>query len=237
MIRLPAFATKKGLILPVLLVLLILVVYISGIYNKINYQAIQAGHLLWKTYALQNPISAACIFIGVYVLSVILIIPDSTILTLIGGFLFPLPLAIAYALASETIGATLFFLIARKAFADHKKKWKIPFFKQQEDPLSKDQANYLLFLRLSHLFPFWLINTLAAIYRVRIPVFIWTTLIGVAPLAILFSQAGQGLSTYVETHVQFKIGEVFNTQIKISLIILGCLPLLPILYKKLFRRK
>ncbi|MES2121343.1 MAG: VTT domain-containing protein [Chlamydiota bacterium] len=236
MIKLPAFATKKGLILPALLVLVIVAVYVTGIYNKISYSAIQAGHMTWKTYALQHPIAAASIFMGIYILSVILIIPDSTILTLIGGFLFPLPLAITYALVSETIGATLFFLIVRQAFADQKKRWKIPFFKKEEDPFAHNQANYLLFLRLSHLFPFWLINTLAAIYRARVPVFIWTTLVGVAPLAILFSQAGEGLSTYVETHVQFKIGEIFNTQIKISLIILGCLPLLPIIYKKLFKK-
>lgn len=226
---------KKGLIPVAILLALIVAVYVAGLYGNVNYQMIQEQHAAWKNYAVEHPFYAAACFLAIYILSVMLIIPDSTLLTLLAGFLFPLPLAVLYATLAETIGATLFFLIIRQAFVDKKKKW-IPHFFQKEDLILKNQANYLLFLRLSHLCPFWLINVLSGIYRVRITTFLWTTCVGILPLAILFAQTGEGLSTYVETHVEFKIREVFNTQIKVALIFLSCLPLIPVIYQKFIKK-
>jgi uncharacterized membrane protein YdjX (TVP38/TMEM64 family) len=216
-----------------LILILMLIFYLSGAYSLFNFETLQAKHLIWKTYVQTHPLLSAFYFISVYIVSVLLVIPDSTILALMGGLLFPMPLAIAYVSISETIGGTLFFLAARLAFSETLGKKKKNYFSEMQKKFHRDQICYLLFLRFSHLLPFWVINLGAGIFRVKVWTFIWTTLIGVLPLTYFLVESGSSLSKYFETHTHFVLKEVFSTELKISLIVLGCFALLPIAYKKL----
>lgn len=221
-------------LLPFILILLfILVFYLSNAYHLFNFQTIQQEHLKWKTYVDDHPFLSAIYYIGIYVVSVVLVIPDSTILTVLGGFLFPLPLAVCYACLSETIGGTLFFLATRLAFFETLGKKKVLWLHEMKRKFQADEACYLLFLRFSHLLPFWVINLGAGIFHIRIWTFIWTALIGVLPLTYFLADGGASLSKYFETHTHFQLTEIFTTELKISLIALGLIALLPIAYKKL----
>lgn len=234
--------TRKIIALvPLFLILVfILIFYFSGLYHLFTFETIQQEHLKWKNYVQLHPLLSALYFIGIYVGSVLLIIPDSTILTLIGGFLFPMPLAIAYVCISEVIGGTLFFLAARIAFSATIGQKKKHLLSGMERKFHEDQISYLLFLRFSHLLPFWIINLGAGIFRVKIKTFIWTTLVGVLPLTYFLVEGGASLSKYLETHTHFTLKNIFTTELKISLIALGLIALLPIAYKKLkprFKKK
>ncbi len=220
-----------------LIALFILIFYLSGGLQMFNFDTIQQEHLKWKTFVDQHPVLSAIYFIGIYIASVVLILPDSTFLTLLAGFLFPMPLAIAYACLSETIGATIFFLAVKLAYTETLGKKKKTFFQRMRSKAQHDQVYYLLFFRFSHLLPFWVINAGAGIFRVRTLTFVWTTLVGVLPLSFFIADAGGSLSKYFETHAHFHLKEVFTTQLKIALIALGCIALLPILYKKFKPKK
>ncbi|MBS0605242.1 MAG: TVP38/TMEM64 family protein [Verrucomicrobia bacterium] len=229
-------ARKLLSILPFALILLgILIFYVSGAYHLFSFEAIQQEHLKWKSFVHEKPVVSALYFIGVYVLSVVLVIPDSTVLTVLGGFLFPMPLAIAYTCISETIGGTIFFLAARMAYLETMGRKKKGVLNEMQRKFHEDQACYLLFLRFSHLLPFWVINLGAGVFHVRPMTFIWTTLVGVFPLTFFLVEGGESLSKYFETHTYFQLRGVFTPALKVTLIALGCIALLPILYKK-FKR-
>ena len=224
-------------LLPFALILIfIIVVYVTGAYHFISFDVIQEEHLKWKSFVLDHPFLSALYYIGIYTLSVVLIIPDSTLLTLVGGFLFPMPLAITYACFSETLGGFLFFLAARLASTQTLGKKNRGFFHKMQRKVQKNQVNYLLFLRFSHLFPFWIINLAAGIFHVRPLLFIWTTLVGVFPLTFVLVEAGESLSKYFETHEHFSLMGVFTPALKLSLIALGVISLLPIVYKAIKNR-
>ena len=141
--------TRKALaLLPLILILvLILILYLSGAYTLFNFETIQQEHLEWRTFVHVHPLLSAIYFIGIYVVSVMLVIPDSTILTILGGFLFPLPLAITYTCIGETIGGTLFFLATRIAFVETLGQKKKRSFRELEKKFHDNQVCYLLFLR------------------------------------------------------------------------------------------
>ncbi|MBI2810922.1 MAG: VTT domain-containing protein [Candidatus Melainabacteria bacterium] len=215
-----------------ILLVLILIFYITGLYHDFNFKTIQAKHFEWKNYAQLHPMLAALYFLGIYIFSVLLILPDSTILAILGGFLFPMPLAILYACLGETIGGTLFYLAARLAFSetlDAKRKQVIHEFHVKYHP---EHACFLLFLRMSHLLPFWLVNLGAGLFKVKLRTFLWTTFFGVLPLAFILVLGGEKLSIYFETHTHFSLREFLTPDVKIALIGLGCLALAPIIYKK-----
>ncbi len=221
-------------IIPFAMILIfVFIVYLSGFYHQFNFDTIKSEHVRWKLFVTGHPGLSALYFIGIYIVSVLLIIPDSTILTLLGGFLFPLPLAILYSCIAETVGATLFFLAARLAFVETLGKRKGYFMHGLQKKFQANQVYYLLFLRFSHLLPFWIINLSAGIFRVRTSTFIWTTFVGVIPLTFFIAESGANLSKYFETHTHFTFKGAFTPEIKIALVVLGFIALLPLAYKKL----
>jgi uncharacterized membrane protein YdjX (TVP38/TMEM64 family) len=215
-----------------ILILFILILYFSDYAYDLSFQNIQNQHLYWKEYAHEHPVLSALYFVCIYVLSVVLIIPDSTILTLLAGFLFPFPLALLYAVCAETLGAFLFFWIMRTAFASA----ALPNIMKLKEKLKKEDVCYLLFFRLSHLIPFWLVNAAAGVFRIRPWTFIWTTLVGILPLSLVLVQGGKDLSKYFETHTHFSMKEVFTPEVKLILLVLGCLALFPIVYQRLSKK-
>ena len=197
---------------------------------------LKAQHLKVTAFVSAHPIFSPLIFIGIYIISVLLILPDSTILSLLGGFLFPMPLSILYICLAETLGALLFFLAVRYAFADAVRKIKNRTLAKISKKLQEHDVSYLLFLRLSHVFPFWLINIFAACFQIRTWQFVWTTFVGVLPLAIVFTQGGAGLSKFLKTDEVFTIHALFNTEIKLTLLGLAIVALIPVILEK-YRKK
>jgi len=179
---------------------------------------LKAQHLKVTAFVSAHPVFSPLIFIGIYIISVLLIIPDSTILSLLGGFLFPMSLSI--------------FLAVRYAFADAVRKIKNMTLAKISRKLQEHDVSYLLFLRLSHIFPFWLINIFAACFQIRTWQFVWTTFVGVLPLAIVFTQGGAGLSKFLKTDEVFTVHALFNTEIKLTLLGLAIVALIPVILEK-----
>lgn len=217
----------------VFIVACILVFYFTEGLQFFTFDAIQEEYFEWKDFALSHPFFSAIAFIAVYIISVVLILPDSTFLTLLSGLLFPMPLALLYSCLSEAIGATLFFLAIRFAFKGTFEGKTLKGLEHMRQKVHGDQTYYLLFLRFSHLVPFWLINTGAALFTVKTLTFFWTTLLGVLPLNFFFVEGGASLSKYFETHTHFHLKNIFTPQLKLALVGLGLCALLPIFFRKL----
>lgn len=86
--------------------------------------------------------------------------------------------------------------------------------------------NYLLFLRLVPLFPFWLINLAAAFTPVKVQVYVAATAIGMIPGAFVFTNLGQSLGR-IDSPDQLLS---FNTIS--ALVLLGIFSLIPVFVKK-----
>lgn len=220
--------------LPILIIIILMaIVYATGLYKSFSYQTLKAYHSDLKLYVSKHYIFSPFAFILVYILSTALSIPGGIFLSLIGGFLFPEPLSTLYVVIGATIGAALLFLSARTALGKHLFKKAGPFLKKMESGFKKNVVSYLLFLRFVPLFPFWLVNLAPAFFNVRLRTYLWTTLVGILPGAYVFTQAGEGLGAIFESQGGISIDAIFNTKIKIALIALGIFALIPIVIKKI----
>lgn len=211
--------------------------YFSDLYKQFSFENLKRDHDYLKQFVKLHPWLSPLLFMTVYVLSVCLIIPDSTVLTLLGGALFPLPLAIFYTAFAETLGAWIFFISLEWALG---RKWmskQQTFLARMQKDFNENAANYMLSLRLSHLVPFWLINVAAAYFRLRSWTFLWTTFLGVLPLSYLFSTAGHRLSDIFAQNETLTLMKLFNTQMKLLLLLFSLCALAPLLYKKFFKKK
>lgn len=219
----------------IILLVLILVVYITNLHKDLSLNFIRKEQTFLLGFVHDHPILSPLIFIGVYIVSVCLVIPDSTLLSLIGGLVFPLPLAVVYIVVAETIGAIIFFVILREMFKDV--RTERPFFKKIRVKFKKHQASYLMFLRLSHVLPFWLTNVCAAYFDIRLKTFIWTCFLGVIPLSVILAYAGHSLLNLFAKNSYLSLADIFTPEIKFALIALGLLALAPIIYENIRGRK
>lgn len=218
------------------LIVLVLILYVTNLHQAFTLENLQKEQHRLTSFVHDHPFTAPLLYIGIYIVSVCLIIPDSTILTLLAGMVFPLPLAVIYAVFSETVGASLFFFIFYSAFGKTLFQRERPFLNKMRKQFKRHGASYLLFLRISHVVPFWLTNLGAAYFRVRFWTFLWTCLIGVIPLTYVLADAGRSLSHAFASQEKISLDSIFTTQLKLSLLVMGLLAFVPILYKK-FRKK
>ncbi len=219
--------------LPLIIILIgMAVIYFTGLYHYLSFNALRSYHETLKTFITAHPVAVPVIYILAYIILTALSVPGAVFLTLLGGYLFPQPFSTIYVVFAATCGATLIFLAARTALGDSLKEKAGPFLKKMEKGFNDNAASYMLFLRFVPLFPFWIVNLAPAFFGVPLRTFIWTTLVGIAPGSFVFTLAGGGLEKIFETNQAFSINAIFNTELKIALTLLGVLALVPILVKK-----
>lgn len=102
---------------------------------------------------------------------------------------------------------------------------------------TEHDISYLLFLRFSHVLPFWLTNVCAAYFKISFKTFVWTCFVGVIPLSVILADAGHSLSVLFAENRYLTITDIFTPEIKFALLALGLLALLPIVYQNIRHRK
>ena len=220
----------------VLLLILMGALYLWLGFDWLNFEALKKHHRLFQLWSEQHRMLAACSFILAYAIATALSIPGGAILSIFGGVLFPQPLSTFCVVVGATLGASALFAAAKSALGAFLKKKAAGRLTRLKKGFKKGEISYLLFLRLVPLFPFWLVNLAAAFFGISFRTFVWTTFVGIIPGAVVFTEAGRGLSSIFD-HESISISLVLNFHVQIALIALGLFALLPIVVKWVRRKK
>jgi len=161
-----------------------------------NFKASQADIVAVKD---ANPALYIVGFFLLYVAVTGLSIPGAAIMTLVAGALFGVVVGTLIVSFASTMGATLAFLSSRYLLRD----WVQGKFGERlravDDGLEKDGAFYLFTLRLIPVFPFFVINLLMGLTRIKTGTFFWVSQIGMLPATIVFVNAGTQISRIEST--------------------------------------
>jgi uncharacterized membrane protein YdjX (TVP38/TMEM64 family) len=217
----------------IIIVILMAAAYFLGLPKYLTFDVIKMHREALLAQIEARPVLMPVLFILLYIVVVSLSLPGGAVLTLLAGFFFKIPWATLYVITGATIGATIIFLAARTALGDILRKKAGPFLSKMEGGFQKNAASYLLFLRFIPLFPFWLVNVAPAFFNVRLRTYVWTTFLGIIPGSYVYTQAGGGLGAIFDEGEAFSLDTVFNTQMRIALVLLALFSLIPILVKKL----
>ena len=156
-----------------------------------NFKASQADIVAAKD---AHPALYIAGFFLLYVAVTGLSIPGAAIMTLVAGALFGVVVGTLIVSFASTMGATLAFLSSRYLLRD----WVQGKFGERlravYDGLEKDGAFYLFTLRLIPVFPFFVINLLMGLTRIKTGTFFWVSQIGMLPATIVFVNAGTQIS-------------------------------------------
>ncbi|MBM3207240.1 MAG: VTT domain-containing protein [Chlamydiae bacterium] len=218
-------------------VILVLGIIWLNFQNPIKMEKLRSDFSSLIQYESLHPFLFTLLLSGVYIVSILFVIPDSTLISLLSGTIYPLPFAVIFISLCETIGAVAYFLVIKFALKIYYKKRTISLtpnkFKKNFD---NNKIFYLLGLRFCHLFPFWMINVFAASMRIPLWTFIWTTFVGTLPLSWVLAQAGKGFKIAMEQHTHFSTHDFLNKQTEIALLGLGIITLLPIVVRHFIKK-
>ena len=149
--------------------------------------------------------------------------PGALVLTVAGGLAFGTIPATLYANVGATAGAVSAFAAARFLLGHALQKR----FRKQLIRFNSEMAhhghNYLLMLRIVPVAPFFVINYCAALTRVPLKTFAWTTAVGILPGSLLYSFLGEQFR-YLETPL-----ELLSAKTILAFGLLALLALLPVI--------
>jgi uncharacterized membrane protein YdjX (TVP38/TMEM64 family) len=166
---------------------------------------------------------------AVYVVQTALSLPGAAILSLAAGAIFGTFVGTVCAVIAATIGAALAFLVTRYLLHDAVQRRFGTRLETLNREIEARGLNYLLFLRLVPLFPFFLINLAAGLTRMPLRTFVVGTVFGIIPGGFVYCNAGASLAAVTS------LREIASPRTLAAFALLGFFALVPAVYRKLRR--
>jgi uncharacterized membrane protein YdjX (TVP38/TMEM64 family) len=236
----PITVAKRNKLLVIIFVVLAFAIltYFSKSYLNLDFLAEQESRL--KAFYHANPFVVYLLAFVIYVTVTGLSIPGATILSLLYAWFFGFVPGLILISFASTSGATLAFLLSRYLFRD----WIEQKFGTRLTMINKafdQEGNFYLFLmRLIPAFPFFVVNAVMGLTKIKVITFWWVSQLGMLAGTTVYVYAGSRIPDLM-TLKQEGVKAVFSgsqlIQITLALAMLG---LFPIIAKKMverFRRK
>ena len=188
-----------------------------------------------QNYISNNFLFSFLIFTFSYCFLIVCNFPIASLLSLIGGFLYGTWIGGIGIIIGGTLGSFIVFLLAKSFFHDYITKkllHKYPFINQY---FQKNELELMFLIRLIPGIPFFAQNLILAGLGGKRVKFLFTTLLGLSPWAMIFASIGQGLEEiFIEGQdLSFALIAKPEYLIPISLIIV--LVVFILIFKKKFK--
>lgn len=218
--------TVKRWIVLLALAVLMAGAWFSGLVESLGLDAIQDRRAEIQEFVQAHPILSAVGFTLFYAGSVALSLPIAAVLTLLGGFLFGRWIGTVLVVSAATMGACAIFLIARSTAGEALRRKAGPLYQRISEQMDRNAVNYLLFLRLVPLFPFFLVNIVPALFNMRLRTYALTTFFGILPGTFVYVNLGRELGSI------HSLADLGSPQTLAAFCLLGFFALLPAFYRK-----
>ncbi len=209
---------KIGLIVVLLALLAAFFVLDLGRYLSLDY--IKSSQSAFESIYAEKPLIVAGTYFAIYVAVTALSVPGAAIMTLAGGAIFGTLWGTVIVSFASSLGATLAFLAARFVLRDSIEARFGARLTEFNKGVEKEGAFYLFTLRLVPLVPFFVINLLMGLTKMKT-----LTFYGVSQLGML-----AGTAVYVNAGTQLaqleSLKGILSPGLIGSFVLLGIFPLL-----------
>jgi len=163
--------------------------------DYLTFEAIKGYQAQVESYYEENTVLCIVGFFLGYIAVTALSLPGAAFLTLLAGAIFKLGVGLVIVSFASSIGATLAFLVSRYFFGDVLQKKYGDKLQKINDQLEKEGAFYLFAMRLIPVFPFFLINLLMGLTKIKTFTFYWVSQTGMLAGTIVYVNAGTQLAS------------------------------------------
>tara|TARA_R100000900_G_scaffold127863_3_gene103259 strand:- start:122508 stop:124664 length:2157 start_codon:yes stop_codon:yes gene_type:complete len=209
---------KKRLWILLIIAAVVATFYALGLDSYLTLDQLKASQSRFDDLLEQHPVAIPAAYFIIYVLVTAVSLPGATIMTLAGGALFGLWQGLLLVSFASSIGATLAFLVARFLLRETVRARFGERLKAIDRGIQRDGAFYLFTLRLVPIFPFFIINLVMGLTRLRTWTFYWVSQLGMLAGTAVYVNAGTQLAQ-VE-----RVGDVLSPELLLSFVLLGLFP-------------
>lgn len=223
--------SRNKIIIAAIGILVVALFFILDLGRFLSLEALKANRQALLDFQVSHPVATVAAFMAVYIIQTALSLPGATVLSLAAGAIFGSIMGTLWAVIAATLGATLACIVTRYLLRDAVLAKFGPRLEGLNRELETRGLNYLLFLRLVPLFPFFLINLAAGLTRLPLRTFTLGTLIGIIPGGFVYVNAGASLATIDS------LAGIASPRVLGAFALLGLFSLVPVVYGKWKNRK
>jgi len=206
---------------------IITISYFADLSDIISFEIIKNTYQDIKLLVAKNYYFYFIVFFIIYVVVTAFALPISLLKTLLAGSLFGFWPGLILVSFASSIGSTFCFLFSRFALRAYVQKRFNNYLEKINKGIEEDGWLYLLFLRLSPVFPFFIINLVFGLTKMKTFQFYLVSQVGMFIGTAIFVNAGAQIGSINS------IEEILTAKIIISLTLIGIFPLMiKYLYKK-----
>ncbi len=209
---------KKILVLIALLVVIALF-FVLDLGRYFSLEFIKAQQASFAAAYDERPVVVTLVFFAVYVLITALSLPGAAIMTLAGGASFGLVWGTVVVSFASTLGATLAMLAARYLLRESIEKRFGSKLAEVNKGIEKEGGLYLFTLRLVPLIPFFALNLLMGLTKMKTWTFFWVSQLGMFAGTVAYVNAGTEIAKITS------LRSILSPGLIGSFVLLGLLPL------------
>jgi pyruvate/2-oxoglutarate dehydrogenase complex dihydrolipoamide dehydrogenase (E3) component/uncharacterized membrane protein YdjX (TVP38/TMEM64 family) len=161
-----------------------------GLGRYVNLAFLKDSQASLEALFAQRPVLVTLVFFAVYVAVTTLSLPGAVVMTLAGGAVFGLAWGTIVVSFASALGATLAMLAARYLLRDAIQKRFGRRLDEVNKGFEKEGAFYLFSLRLIPVVPFFALNLLMGMSRIRTWTYYWVSQLGMFAGTVAYVNAG-----------------------------------------------
>ena len=192
----------------------------------LSFETIKEQHEKLILLIESNFIFYFILFFFIYIIVTAFALPFAAIKTVLAGALFGLIPGVILTSVASSIGSTLCFLMSRFVLRDFVQNKYSKYLDKINKGIKEDGIYYLFFLRLSPIFPFFIINLVFGLTKMKTMTFYIISQIGMLIGTVVFVNAGVQLSKISS------MSDILSFNLILSFILIG---LVPLIIKKLIQ--
>lgn len=192
----------------------------------LSFETIKEQHEKLILLIESNFIFYFILFFFIYIIVTAFALPFAAIKTVLAGALFGLIPGVILTSFASSIGSTLCFLMSRFVLRDFVQNKYSKYLDKINKGIKEDGIYYLFFLRLSPIFPFFIINLVFGLTKMKTMTFYVISQIGMLIGTVVFVNAGVQLSKISS------MSDILSFNLILSFILIG---LVPLIIKKLIQ--
>lgn len=180
-----------------------------------------------------RPLATALILFFLYAAVTGSSIPWATFLSLLVANLLGFWKALLIVSFASTLGATLAMLASRYFFREAVQRRLAGRYGHLLEHLETEGPYYLVAMRLTPYIPYFAINLLMGLTRMRVRTFWWVSQLGMLPITCVYLWTGSQLPGFAEL-AEHGVGRLFSPSLLVALCMLA---VVPIALRQLVRKK
>jgi len=222
---------SRKLVIAVLLLAAIAAFFVFDLGRYFSLAFLKDSQASFQALFAEKPVQVVLVFFAVYVAVTALSLPGAVIMTLAAGAGFGVVLGTVVVSFASTLGATLAMLAARYLLRD---SIQARFGKRLDGinkGMEKEGAFYLFTLRLIPAVPFFALNLLMGLTRIRTWTYFWVSQLGMFAGTVVYVNAGTQIARIDS------LQSIASPALIGSFVLLGVLPLIINKVLQFFKRR